>query len=252
MSCRSLGAGALVAFSLAVGLVGCKGKAPDKKEPAPVAGEKPKQEPPPTIQAGTPPPPRQPGGHESPEAVLAAYEEATEKGDWKKRIDCLSPKAQREEAGIRARNGWPYLASLARNPDGPAAPTMRKGAKNRLEVMARHGLTPESTKHLAGLDSRRDRDKIRNGLLALIKDPGTFSVELLAAEEKDLRGRISPKAMVKELGMTKGKLTDVKVEGDKATGTTPILQQGKVQGQFRYEFVKVAGSWKIDHDGAVD
>jgi hypothetical protein len=184
-------------------------------------------------------------GSDSPQAVLEAYNQAAEKGDYQVMIDCLSPKAQREEAGIRVSNGWHHLGLLVRARDADTA-VIKKMATNQLDVMAKHGLTAETTKKLA-LAKEKDRAKIRSELLALVKDPVAFAVEFRAAEDKDHGERIPPSKVMEKLGMMFGKLTDVKIQGDKATGNLPVQVKGKVVGHQPVEFVKIAGKWKIDN-----
>jgi hypothetical protein len=93
------------------------------------------------------------------------------------------------------------------------------------------------------------RDKARQELAAKIKDPIAFNVEMRAAR------MIATKLRERDVGPPPGfsaKLTNVKIEGNKATATVVASVNGKEVGKDTLKFEKVGASWTIVPDDVID
>jgi len=116
-----------------------------------------------------------------------------------------------------------------------------KKYKPLFDVMDKHGLTEKATKDL----ERKNLTLTPKGqaaALKLLKDPAAFAGDYLSVMDK-----IDP---VPEEAAPKEKLTDVKIDGDRATGTAvaTVRVKGKdkeIENKRPVEFAKVDGGWRI-------
>jgi hypothetical protein len=177
-----------------------------------------------------------PRAYKTPQEVFAAYHAARKKRDYKTMVTCLSPEAQKELAADLAIAGVERRGGTPRDIDD----SKRLGKVGSLaEVLVKHGLTVTATKDIkAGLNPK-ETEKARKAVLALIKDPAAFIVDYLrVADLGSLSGQgelLTPK------------LTNVKIDGDRATGTVLTDDRGREQKSFM-GFVRVRGSWRISPD----
>jgi hypothetical protein len=107
--------------------------------------------------------------------------------------------------------------------------------------MDKHGLTEKATREVKESKDPKENEKAKKAALELVKDPEAFLADFLAAF--DSIGGVKDENKVKE------KLTDVKTDGDKATGTIVRTFKGKddkeVEVKEEVRFVKVDGSWRM-------
>jgi hypothetical protein len=230
-------AGLLLA-SLAV--VGC-GKKPVE---APKTVEQPKPTLPPQTTtagatqpstAGTAPQPTA-TGEERPEAVWEAVKAANASRNHRAFIEGFSPASQKDMAARQA-----YHLLSVRDVDGGSekrTAELRAEYKPIIDALDKHGLTAEATKSINTLAGRDLEDKNIEKLAALIKDPAGLWADLKTAYAKRPGKRDEPSTEFE------GKLTNVKINGDKATA---VLVQSGPDGVFKAPvvFIKVSGKWKL-------
>jgi hypothetical protein len=113
-------------------------------------------------------------------------------------------------------------------------------------AMARHGLKEEAfVKGLEGLEKDRDdKQKVAAGLrkmFAPVKDQGAMLEDVVAALKK-LR---DPKKDNKKKDDRDARLSDVKVAGDRATGTA-TYKEGDREKSMTVHFEKVQGGWRLE------
>jgi hypothetical protein len=186
-------------------------------------------------QGGNPTP--QPSGYATPQALFDAVVAAEKKKDFKTLVDSLTPEALNEMASQMAVFGMMQQAA-------PKAPGKDKDKPQDkpspvLAVMDKHGLSSEVTKKIKVDFTPEGMEKAQREVGKLIKEPAAFTTDMLAAsEQKD--GPKKPPAQEED-----PKLTDLKVNGDKATGTVVRKVAGK-EVKEPVEFVKVGGGWKLN------
>jgi hypothetical protein len=182
--------------------------------------------------------------YKTPQEVYRAAMVAQLKLDHKTYADCFTKEGLEYEAGISAYAGLDLL-DLARKGDEYAT-RLKKREKAVFDVMARHGLTEKSTKSFKYEREPRQEVmwKTSRALLTLIKNPGAFVIDFRTAQDKTAESRPSEN-VERDLKERVEHLTDVKVAGDKATGTLnppPGLKGGMKQP---IQFIKIDGGWKI-------
>jgi hypothetical protein len=181
--------------------------------------------------------------YKTPQECHAAGVEAFHKKDHKTWVGCLAPQAQKALASELAvdfasdRAGYAKLEEKERE-------AVVKALEPVYDVMDRHGLTQKATKDVTKSKDAREQEKARKAVLELIKNPETFLVDLYAALDK-LEGK------PKEQPRPREKLTDVKIDGDKATATiVTTTGKGKKETQNKepVKFEKINGSWRMIPD----
>jgi hypothetical protein len=170
--------------------------------------------------------------YKTPRAAFEAALAASKKGDVKGYMACLTPGSQRRMASGLALQSLGLRARAREDED------FHDRARPVLAVMSKHGITARATR-----DIRRPRDaeeaaKARRTLAELIKKPAAFAVEYLNALKKA--------GLVKKLPppMPPGELRDVKIDGERATGSF-ILKIGDQQRIQTLRFARIEGSWKL-------
>jgi histone H3/H4 len=194
------------------------------------AAQKDKEKPKPTV-------------YKTPQEVFDAAEKAWAKSDWKAYFACYTPRLQRELAAGGAEQICQGRAQLLAKDDEKSKKSLKEG-KPILDVLDKHGLTARAFDKIAK-DAGKDEEKARKALLALVKDHAAFLADLAEAVTK-----LTGKSRVED----EKKLTDVKIDGDKATGavttTTTIQAKGEEDRKFvnksTMAFAKVNGGWLID------
>lgn len=198
-----------------------------------------------------PEPPSRAKVYASPQAVFDAYWAAQRKRDHKTSLDCLTPKALEGSAIDMA-------LELVRQRDGGFWPAPKDGKgkvdermKPVLEVMGRYGLTEKATRDIPHTPFGRGAKPAREKVKALIKKPEAFLLSVLRALEKTRSGRKPPAEEVTR------KLEDLKVDGDRATGTVVHTVQEKDRGrktEFRQPvgFARINGGWRLIPDRRFD
>lgn len=173
--------------------------------------------------------------YETPKEVFDAYVAALNKRDWKTSIGCLAPSAVKRLAGYVARVGVQRrLFAETGGKDGGPNDKLMKSWKDTFEVLDKHGLKAEATKKIKASDSQEAED----ALVKLLDDPAAFLIEYQEALD-----RANPsKTKEPEEKMT---LSDVKIDGDKATGTVTLGTKERPEKR-PVAFAKVGEGWKLD------
>ena len=190
------------------------------------------------------------GAYKTPQECFDAGSAAFARGDHKTWVGCLAPASQKE---LAAELGVKYAltrASLDELKDRDRAAAAAKAHKPLFDALDRHGLTAKALKGLAVGKDAKERQKARETVLGLLKDAEAFLVDFYAAVEK-LEG------LTKEKDGATEKLTDVKIDGDKATATVVRTIMGDDKGKDvvskeSMQFVKVDGGWRLARRFAPD
>ncbi len=171
--------------------------------------------------------------YDSPQAVFEASQAAQKKEDFKTLVGCFSPEAQKEIA-----TGLAFQA-LNQQAAARSDEKLRTQFKPILDVLNKHGLTDEAAKKVPLRPANQaEAEKAQRELQGLIKGPADLAADLMAAYAKtEPFNRKPPEGPVPQL-------TDVKIDGDKAKGTT-VVKVGDRELRLPAEFVKVGGSWKL-------
>lgn len=190
-------------------------------------------------------------GHATPAAVFDAYFDSLQRRDTKAMLGCLTDDAVRALAGLYAVQGQ-QKRELARSSgkDGGKDDKLTRRWQPLFDVLDKHGLTESATKGVKlGLrPTAAESEKARAALVKEVKDVRGFLADYQGALDKD-----SPRAKEEEL---KVRLTEVKVEGDKATGVGVAkymarakdkdkVKEVEVEDRKLFDFVKEGGGWKI-------
>lgn len=170
--------------------------------------------------------------YSSPQEVFDAYHDAARRKDAKEVVNCLAPESRREMAAFLAG-----LAVLVR--EAPPRDAEEERLKKALAAaLDRHGLTSEVVKGIPGMPllGGKQTEEFNNALLGKVKDPEALLVDLMTASlENPLKDR--------KFAIPDATLSDVKIDGDRATGTWTV--KGKFAQQSKQvEFVKIDGGWK--------
>jgi hypothetical protein len=171
--------------------------------------------------------------YKTPQEVFDAFFEAEEKRDSKAWVRCLAPGSQAELASFMLAGGVGARERAKKEKDEKKRAAIAKEMKPVFDALDRHGLTEKVTKDVSSPD---DAKKV---IAKAVKDLEGFLIDMAEASDK-----VDDKPKEKR---PKPKLTGVKIDGDKATGTA--VTEGKDKGKERKDpvaFVKVKGSWRID------
>jgi len=174
--------------------------------------------------------------YKTPQAVFEASEKARAGDDFDTYVGCFTPKVQ---AGFVSL----YGSILA---EGRAEALKKDGDVNKAfaEVLDRHGLTVKAWQKIEK-DAGKDFRKIADALEALIKDHPAF---LLDAMKLLKRGGFT----LREAFEVEKKLTDVKIDDDKAAGVvfvTRTIGDARIRKKYEIKFEKVGGGWRIAEEG---
>jgi hypothetical protein len=174
--------------------------------------------------------------YKTPQEVFDAVEEAEAKKDYKTFVACFAPETQKDFALLLAIEAVEKRRAAKNEKDEKRREERAKAAKASNDVLDKHGLTEKATKGVKFGESPKEAKEIRKTVYGLIKKPEAFFVEMLPLS--DFLGG--------EKDKPKSKLTGVKIDGDKASGT--VVTEGKDKGKERKEpvkFVKIGGGWRI-------
>jgi len=164
---------------------------------------------------------------ETPEAAFAAFQSAAKAEDPGKLMECMSPKSQNEFAfAMVMMSGFLPMKYMD---DEAKAEALGKEVQ---AILDKHGLSEDKMKEM---DPGAEPDL--NKFFAPVKDRGALVADVYAIIARE--GPDTPLKMI--AGMT---MTDVKVEGDKATGKVVVDEK-----ENDIEFVKVGGSWLVEMPG---
>lgn len=186
--------------------------------------------------------------YKTPQEVFDAVFTATQKRDARTLIGCFTPEMQRQMAAESAAQGL-FFRDQA---EGKLIKDKDKDKKNDklvkqyqplFDVLDKHKLDAKATKDLNVKPWTKLTDQQRETILKLIENPAAFAVDWLVAYDKVEPPRPLPRM----------KLADVKIEGDKASGTVvtvaskkekdkELTKEEKVPVTFR----KIDGSWRIE------
>lgn len=168
--------------------------------------------------------------YKTPRAVFDAFLAATNKRDAAAFVSCLSPDGLKDMAGGRAVAGIGLRLQAAK--DEKAA----KRLAGLFAVLDRHGLTEKATRGITPGRTRKEHEKASEAALELIKDPAAFLADLLVEDDKLSKGKGEK---------LEAKLTELKVDGDKARGIVVIKDPDR-ERKTPFEFVKVGDGWKLN------
>jgi hypothetical protein len=177
--------------------------------------------------------------YDSPQAVFDAASAANAKEDWPAVMNCLTDESQDKLTFAMAA-----IASFMKGFAGLDKDHGKEVSQAIDDAMKKHGLTEEHQQKLSKgmFDTKggsQDIQSIRQAI-APIKDKPGFVGDIMAAMKKfgNKQGDQQPQQFA-------GTLKDVKIDGDKATGTVVRTVAGKEISQ-PMEFRKVGGGWKIE------
>jgi hypothetical protein len=181
----------------------------------------------------------------TPQETFDAFLAALNKRDSKAFVGCLTPDTLKEMAGVYAVQGLLRRELVeSGGKDGAKDDKLAKRWKPTFDVLDKHGLTAKATKDVKLGKTPAEHEKAQAAVLPLIKDRAAFLVDYQEALDKD-----RPKIKEEELN---AKLTDVKIDGDKATATVVVTIKAKkdkekdAEEKEPVEFLKVGDSWKIN------
>jgi hypothetical protein len=192
----------------------------------------------------------------TPQEAFDAANKALQRGDWKAACGTLTDDSRdlfaggMVFAGLLGKGlalGFAKLAPKDKQEDLLAK--IKAQFKPVDDALAKHGLTEEVFKKMEKKGGEEKPDlkdpeqvkKLMKALVAPVKDRCALIVDLMAAlektgdKQKGKGGLIPPGA----------RLTDVKVEGDKARGVV-VSKEGDEEKRTPLEFRRVAGSWRIE------
>jgi hypothetical protein len=173
--------------------------------------------------------------YKTPQEVFDAFVPALYKRDARTFVGCLAPDVIKRLAGDYARRGVQRrIIAETGGKDGGKNEKVLKLWQGTFDVLDKHGLTARATKAV----KLTDKDRAEAALVKLLKDPAAFLVDYQEALDKLDSGKPKEKE-------PKAKLSDVKIDGDKATGTITIKYDGGEEKR-PVAFSKVGGGWKID------
>jgi hypothetical protein len=179
----------------------------------------------------------------SPEAVFAAATQAAEREDWRSFCGCLTPPSRDALASSMIHN-VSHIAtarSFASASGIGAGQAVDAKIQPILDVLQRHRLDDETVKRMASelpwMPTTSDVAKMDQAL-APIRDRNGFIADMIAAlRQVDNRPGPTPFAAQSEL-------TEVKIDGDRATGMVVSTDSG-LGGKQSIAFQRSGGGWKI-------
>jgi hypothetical protein len=183
--------------------------------------------------------------YKTPQEVFDASKEAAKKGDMKAYFVLLEPESMKQVAAGLAVLGAVTRADVESDKTGK----VKAQIKPFLDALDKHGLTAAKTKDFKA-PKEKDPEKVVKAakpLLELIKDKPAFAAEVLGAIQKVRKEDDSGFKV-----LAKAKLTDVKIDGDKATGTVVNTVKDKEnkdkEKKDPISFTKVGKGWLIKVD----
>jgi hypothetical protein len=184
------------------------------------------------------------GGYRTPEAAFAAATQAAEREDWRGFCGCLTPRS-RDALACTMIHAVSHIANArsfaAASGIGAGQPGDAK-IQPVLDVLQQHGLDDETIKRMASelpfLPTASDTAKIDQAL-APIRDRNGFVGDMMTAlRQLENRPGATPFA-------TQAELTDIKIDGDRATAMVVSTDSGSGRRQS-ISFQRSGGGWRID------
>lgn len=181
--------------------------------------------------------------YKKPEEAFDAAKKAAGKGDYKAFYKVLTP-ASGELLTAQVALLCVAMKNAAAVDKGQG--NLSKQLKPVFAVMEKHGLKGDVVKKLKPLGPKADakeQEKLFKEAIKPIKDPAQFIHDALTKMQEAY-----PKGSGGLKEIANDKLEDVKVDGDKATGTAVGLRKGKdkpVEAKTPLKFEKIQGSWRI-------
>jgi hypothetical protein len=183
------------------------------------------------------------GGYGSPEAVFAAATQAAEREDWRTFSACLSPPSRDALASTMIHNVHriTMARSFASASGTGAAQAIDAKLQPILDVLQRHSLDDETIRRMASelplMPSSSDAAKMDQALTPIWDRNGFIADMIAALRQIDNRPGVTPFTAQSEL-------TDVKIDGDRATGMV-VSSDGGPGGKQSIAFQRSGGGWKI-------
>lgn len=176
--------------------------------------------------------------YKTPQDAFDAFAAADKKNDYKTVASIMTPQAVKDHAVDLALKMAPLRPDFEDRKDKDLD-ALRKKFKPAFDIMDKHGLTRKALADVKDSKDKKEMEKARKIVQPLLKDPEAFFVEFLTEFGKIVGAE------------AKGtqKLTDLKIDGDKAKGTAVTTtsmkdKKDKVKKE-PIEFVKIDGSWRI-------
>ena len=171
-------------------------------------------------------------GYASPKAVFAAAVEASKKKDFKTFAGLLTTESQGKLASQLAGLGAMLKMMAAFDKEGK----MKDKLPELEKIMDKHGLTKDVMGKLKQTKDPKEIEANNKTIAAVIKDKPAFVADVMKWLDAANPGKS------KGGPLDDAELKDVKVNGDKATGTVVTKVSGKEEPM---EFAKVGGGWRI-------
>jgi len=177
--------------------------------------------------------------YKTPQDVFDAFVVAGQKDDHKTVAALLAPQAQKDVAAILAILIGADRPMLEESKEEDAQKLL-KTFKPVYDTMDKHGVTVKVLEKVKKSKDKKEMEKSKKAVLAVIKDPEAFIVDVMTAVDKLGFGG--------EKAKTKEELKDLKIDGDKAKGTlvrTTKFEDKESVKKEPIEFVKINGSWRV-------
>jgi hypothetical protein len=176
----------------------------------------------------------------TPEAIFKQAQAAGEKQDFKALGACMTKEGRDAMAGMMAFAGMMMQAFAELGGEEG-----KKAGQAIKTVFDKHGLTEGVLKKLEGeANPMEDPAKAIAALVKPIKDRDAFLGDMMKALNSLGQGKASD-----DMPFTKdAKLSDVKIDGDKATGKVAFKTKKGDEKSEDIEFKKEGGGWKIHID----
>jgi len=175
--------------------------------------------------------------YKTPQEVFDAFVAAEQKRDAKALVSLMAPVAHREFTA-----GFGFIFAVTRNQlkekkDKKSDEELKQSAPI-FAVLDKHGLTEKAMKGVKFSDDPKDAEKNNKAVLDAVKDQQAFLVDLLNA-----LNTVDPKKEEKSVD----KLTELKIDGDKASGVVVTTYEDKKKKDKKspVAFVKIGEGWKI-------
>lgn len=177
-------------------------------------------------------------GGDSPEAAFSNFKSAVGNNDWKTATQQMTVESQ---DGLASMMLMVAPFSMMMDPENAEAKQ-----KSFEALLAKHGIEEPKTDENAENKSAdaapqnpTDAGKDMKDMLANVKDKPALIGDLMAWVDKNSKG--GDKMMV---GIETSELKDVKIDGQKATGTLVMTKDGETSNE-PIEFRQVDGKWYI-------
>ena len=164
--------------------------------------------------------------------MFEAAKTAAQKDDFKTFFTCLTPDSQKVMAGQMVLGGMAMKSFAEMDKTGKA----KEAFKPLDELFKKHGLTEEALKKFKPTTDPKEAAKNIRAMGDLIKDRPAFCTEFMGFLQKGGKRGPAP--------LSDATLTDVKIEGDKASGTL-LTKKGGKETKEPVEFAKIKGGWRL-------